>query len=103
MQISTNGLISLGEPFDFHIHEDIPRFSPPYVPLIAPFWADFNFRDAGAIYYRETDDPAVLKLAEERTGFSPTMAVVVTWFQSQLLGQQSVVCYSNTEKPSSAN
>ena len=84
----------MGEPFSLYIREDFPRTTPPYVPLIAPFWTDFNFRDSGAIFYRMTSEAAVLNLAEEKinvSGFVPTLAVVITWFQSTLLGSIKMV------------
>ncbi len=96
LQISTNGLVSFGESFDLQNLESFPRRTPPYVPVIAPFWADFNFRDSGAIFYRVTQDPAVLNSAEHKIatpGFSPTLAVVITWFQGELQRNSgSVVC-----------
>ena len=93
LQISTNGVISFEEGFDSYniIVTQFPKIAS--IPLIAPLWADFNFRDAGTIYYRETTDvnilDAVVEYIEDRNKnydeFRPTMAVVVTWFQSKVL------------------
>lgn len=104
MQISTNGLIS----FDGNINQfrsyavsSFPRRSPPYLSLMAPLWADFNFRDYGTIFYRvATDDKTleavtsiIMNLNSNYSKFRPTMAVVVTWFQSRFLRSEAEVSY----------
>lgn len=104
VQISTNGLIS----FDRNISQfrsytvaSFPRRSPPYLPLIAPLWADFNFRDSGIIYYRLATDRNTLEavadvitsLNPNYSEFRPTLAVVVTWFQSKFLRSEVEVSY----------
>ena len=78
-----------------------PRRGHPYLALIAPLWADFNFRDYGTIFYRLATDNRTLEfvadvLTFERTipnylQFRPTLAVVITWFQSRPLGSQDEV------------
>lgn len=76
-----------------------PRSTAPFVPLIAPFWEDFNFRDTGTIFYRVTTDSSMLDtlaevVARESTlyaNFRPTLAIFVTWFQSKLLQTDTVV------------
>ena len=106
LKISTNGVISFNHSFDLYYENnvDFPKTTPPYVPLIAPFWSDFNFRDSGALFYRnrtDTEDPTLLQLVADRIGiseFSPSLAVVVTWFQSQLLGSRAVVSSSCTDR-----
>lgn len=98
-QISTNGLVSFESAFKLHIPTSFPRRTGPFVPLIAPLWADFNFRDAGRIYYRVTNDSSTLDTVAEAisgkndlyTEYKPTLAVVVTWFQSQPLGTDTAV------------
>ena len=87
--------------FNFYIvtrlsHDD---FSPPmdFPPLIAPFWADYSFRDAGTIYYRAVNDNATLSYAAQKItnanvafeGYTPTSAVIVTWFQSKVFRLES--------------
>ena len=94
LQISTNGLLSFEEGFDSYIAAQFLS-----VPIIAPLWADFNFRDAGTIYYRVTTDDSILDAVVEYIGdrnknydeFRPTMAVVVTWFQSKVLRIEETV------------
>lgn len=84
-QVSTNGLLSFEKGFDSYIISQFPRTASPSIPLIAPLWADFNFRDAGTLYYRVTTDASILDaVVEDRNEiygeYRPTMAVVVTWF-----------------------
>ena len=70
----------------------------PY-PMIAPLWADFNFRDQGTIYYRVTNDSKTLSEIVERIArhnsnyaeYVPTEAVIVTWFQSRLFESRNMV------------
>ena len=60
-------------------------------PMIAALWANFMFDMTGAVYYRVSNDPDTLNqvvsmitdLNPKLTGYSPTMAVIVTWFRSQ--------------------
>ena len=61
--------------------------------MVAPLWADFNFREEGALYYRVTNDSNTLNAISERiakqnsnyAAFEPAEAVIVTWFQSSIL------------------
>ncbi len=102
MQISTNGLISFDRNFSqfrSYTVSPFPRTSSPYLPLIAPLWADFNFRDSGIIYYRLATDENTLEavadviasLNSDYSQFTPTLAVVVTWFQSKFLRSEAEV------------
>ena len=84
--------------FDSHIVTFLPRREVPFnPPLIAPFWADYSFRESGTIYYRVVNDSATLndvaqKIANASVafrGYTPTSAVVVTWFQSKVFRLQS--------------
>ena len=98
-QISTNGFISFQDRWDFYIVERFPREIAPFLPLIAPLWADFNFRDSGTIFYRVATDAATLNQVTDAlcarntlyADFRPTLAVVVTWFQGELLRSSTVV------------
>ena len=93
LKVSTNGFISFGgeittDPFN------VRPFSSRTLnfPMIAPLWADFNFREDGTIYFRATNKSDILKDASERiarhdsnyTGYVPREAVIVTWFQSRV-------------------
>ena len=59
--------------------------------MIATLWAGFMFDMTGAVYSRVTNDPDTLSqvvsmmtdLNPKLSSYSPTMAVVVTWFRSQ--------------------
>ena len=100
-QVSTNGFISFGSEVQFnsYIVEAFPRQSNSLPPVIAPLWADFSFRDRGALFYRTTRDRDVLetvskKLAGQNSAYSlyrPTEAVVVTWFEGSILTTESQV------------
>ena len=59
-----------------------PFISPP---LIAPFWADFDLRRGGSVFYRQTTDADILQqisLSVSQIGdlqFTPTLAFIATW------------------------
>ena len=88
-QISTNGFISFESPPDTL---RITSFSASTIPLVATLWADFDFRESGAVYHRVSQDPYILKraasviAAENRdlSSFNPTLCVIVTWTQAVL-------------------
>lgn len=71
--------------------------------MIAPLWADFNFREKGTVYYRVANDSNTLDAIADRiaresisadyTTFKPTEAVIVTWFQSRVFQSDIVVKY----------
>lgn len=115
IQISTNGLILFDNVTQFQSNivnsNSIPRMNPPFFPYIAPLWADFNFRDFGTVFYRVATDnttlDAVISIFRNITngnynGFRPTLAIVVTWFQSKIVRSElEVSCelmltYNNT-------
>ena len=88
MQVSTNGLLSFEYEFT-----DYRACAPPcsLVPIVAPMWVDLDFSHRGHIYYRASQDTALLEevagmIAEVNGGlgdFHPTLAVVVTWFEAR--------------------
>ena len=98
-QVSTNGLISFESSFDSFAPTPLPRGVPPFIPLIAPLWADFDFRESGNIFYRVSSDNSLLEaivmaMALENSAymdFRPTLAVVITWFQSQLFTREDIL------------
>ncbi len=63
-------------------------------PVIAPLWADLDFRFRGRIYYRKTQDSGILEQVVDMiadmnpglSGYQPTLAVIVTWFEDGTLG-----------------
>ena len=94
-QASTNGFISFEHEIDLNSFavRSFPRPGSSLSPMIAPLWADFNFRDGGTLFYRVTNEPEILgsltnKLIEHNSAYMsyrPTEAVIVTWFQGRLL------------------
>lgn len=73
--------------FDIPFTRGFPsRFPTDFIPpLIAPFWADAQGEN---ISFRETNDTEVLSRAQDEvqtyfniSGFIPTYAVIVTWFE----------------------
>ena len=93
-QVSTNGYLSFEAPPEVHHHA---LFNSILIPLIAPFWSDFDFRISGTVYYRTSQDSMLLsEIAEavvssnpEFDGFQPTSCVVVTWSQASLFSEVS--------------
>ena len=81
--------------FDSYIVTRLPDIDLP--PLIAPFWADYSFRDAGTLYYRVIYDNTTLSYVAQKItnanvafrGYTPTSAVIVTWFQSKVFRLRS--------------
>ena len=107
MQISTNGFISVEGDFitdSFEVMNFPRRDANSIFPMIAPLWADFNFREEGRIFYRVVNDNSTLTAIAERiashnhnyTDYAPTEAVIVTWFQSRLF-ERDVLVRSNQE------
>ena len=77
----------------------LPISDDPFTPLIAPLWADFDFRENGNIFYRVSKDCSLLEAVAEAVAlenpayinFRPKLAVVVTWFQSHFFTREDVV------------
>ena len=99
--MSTNGFISVEGDFNTDSFEvrNFPREGSSVFPVIAPLWADFNFREEGILYYRVTsDNTTLISIAERIAGhnsyysdFRPTEAVIITWFQSRLFESDFMV------------
>lgn len=93
LQISTNGFISFESPPSVL---RISSFSVSPVPVIAPLWSDFDFREAGFVYYRTSQDEVLLnqvagkisKRKPEFSGYHPTLCVIVTWSQTLLFSTE---------------
>ena len=66
------------------------------MPLIAPVWIDLLFSDYGLLYYRVSQDPDTLERVKGMitevnpmlSGYQPTLAVIVTWFDATPLFRQ---------------
>ena len=99
MQVSTNGIISFVSGFDDYEPTSLPRGEHPFTPLIAPLWADFDFRESGTIFYRVTTNGSLLEalvvdIALQNSAymdFTPTVAVVATWLEAKFLSKQETV------------
>ena len=97
MQISTNGVISFQSEFTNFLISSFPSSS---VPLIAPLWADFDFRSRGNVFYRIAEDETSLVRARETivrananfTKYYPSLCVIVTWSEATLFN-----LFSNNE------
>ena len=68
-------------------------------PIIAPLWAEFDFRDAGFIYYRMSQDMDLLSYANtiffsdvnsSLSVFQPKLCIVVTWLSAILFSRDSI-------------
>ena len=89
LQISTNGLVSFQSPFSSFNPSSFP-ITP--VPVIAPLWADFDFRETGTVYYRVSTDEATLARVSRMINdsnpdfheFIPSLCAVVTWSEATL-------------------
>lgn len=83
MQVTSNGVVSLGGEF---IHDQLYGNLPfGSIPLIAPFWTDIDTNNTGEVLYRFT---ANLTLINEVTSyindafnseFSTEMLFIATW------------------------
>ncbi len=86
-------MISFQEGFGEFRVSQLPRLSISAVPIIAPLWGDYNFRQGGSVVYRLTDDNATLERARELivennpsfNDFSTSLCVIVTWVDAVLL------------------
>ena len=86
MQIYEDGIISLGNRYFYGRSFPMP-LSNLSQHVIAPFWADVDFKNIGNIFYRQTSEPSLLARAtrEVRSTF-PTSSnttiknlLIVTW------------------------
>ena len=67
--------------------------------MIAPLWADFDFREHGTIYHRVENDTIIMDEISQRIAvanelhedYMPKEAVIVTWFQSRLFEDPTTV------------
>lgn len=80
--MSTNGILSFGSSFTSFQPTPLPFVSPP---LIAPFWADFDLRKGGNVFYRQTTQSDILQQIAiipsqiSEFQFVPTLAFIATW------------------------
>ncbi len=73
-------------------HFRVASFPASTITLVAPLWADFDFRDSGSVYHRVSQDDYILDQAASKiaavnpdfVGYRPTLCVIVTWSQAVL-------------------
>ena len=77
-QINDNGVISFDSRYNVRTPQSLPLSSTDRI--IAPYWADVDFRASGDIYYRQTTDPSLLARAtsEIRSALPSSQNVTIT-------------------------
>ena len=81
MQVSTNGVVSFGDPFT---DPPFPLLSTSVI-LIAPFWDDYNVEIGGQILFRLSDNQTLFNQVGSiindtlEYDFTPMMLFIVTW------------------------
>jgi len=84
MQVNSNGILSFWQPFSSSFIRQFPLFT---VPLIAPYWENFDLRRGGNIFYRQTSNTTLLQRVQNQLqesfppagDFSPTRLFIATW------------------------
>jgi len=84
MQVNTNGILSFRQPFSSSFIRQFPLLT---VPLIAPYWENFDLRRGGNIFYRQTSNTTLLQRVQNQLqesfpsagDFSPTRLFIATW------------------------
>ncbi|XP_069474234.1 sushi, nidogen and EGF-like domain-containing protein 1 isoform X2 [Ambystoma mexicanum] len=92
LYVNNNGILSF--------LREVSQFTPVAFPIskdrrvVAAFWADVDNRQAGEVYYRESNDPDILKRATEDIRqhfpelpqFSAQWVFIATWFGVTFFG-----------------
>ncbi|XP_039896049.1 sushi, nidogen and EGF-like domain-containing protein 1 isoform X2 [Simochromis diagramma] len=95
LYVNNNGLVSF--------LREVSQFTPVAFPIagdrrvVAPFWADVDNRRAGTVFYRESQDPVILRKASgdvrtyfsEFPNFNATWVHISTWHQVTFFGGNS--------------
>lgn len=89
-QVSTNGFVSFGPSTPNSLY--MSSFPASTIPLVAPLWADFDFRISGSVYHRVSQDDYILDKAasliasrnQDFVDYRPTLCVIVTWLKAVL-------------------
>lgn len=89
LQVSSNGVILLGEQASSFSPEQEPEAFPAPAPgILAPFWAhaDYSSNGAGDVYYRVSESTVLLQRAVQditqaysQAAANPSKLVIVTW------------------------
>ena len=89
--MNSNGDISFGQPWSSFR----PQPFPQPVPVIAPFWADFDLTcgDGDVLYRQTTSNSTRAKVASDiqshlslQNAFDPTLVVIATWNETDYYG-----------------
>ncbi|XP_066454549.1 sushi, nidogen and EGF-like domain-containing protein 1 isoform X1 [Eleutherodactylus coqui] len=92
LYVNNNGVVSF--------LREVSQFTPVAFPIsgdrrvVAAFWADVDNRKGGDVFYRETEDPRILSLANqdiqtyfpELSDFSATWIFIATWYRVTFYG-----------------
>ena len=86
IQVNSVGVLSVDSP----VTSANPQPFPGSQRVIAPYWAPVNLSRGGQVYYRVTNDSALLEQAQEhilelfpdlQDLFEPLQLLVVTWYK----------------------
>ncbi|XP_076436246.1 sushi domain-containing protein 2-like [Babylonia areolata] len=87
--VNNNGVITFLKELKTYRPADFPLDEAPLneTPLIAPYWADVDVNVGGQVYYRQTQDPAILERASKDVHmyspayhkFRATWVFIATW------------------------
>uniref|UniRef100_A0A8V0X6J7 NIDO domain-containing protein n=1 Tax=Gallus gallus TaxID=9031 RepID=A0A8V0X6J7_CHICK len=84
LYVNNNGVISFDTPVKQYTPDPFPLADGR--PFVAPYWGDVDNVLGGEIFYRQTTDPALLKLITQHINqyfpsipFTATWAFVATW------------------------
>ena len=98
--MNVNGEVSFGQPWN----SNLPQPFPQPVPIIAPFWAEFQFYCGdGDVLYRQTTSSSIrAKVASDikshlslHKSFDPSLVVIVTWNETHYVEYYDYNCYDN--------
>ncbi|XP_013417624.1 sushi, nidogen and EGF-like domain-containing protein 1 [Lingula anatina] len=90
LYVNTNGAVS----FKKGIRQYTPEAFPLNDTMLTPFWADVDTRNWGQIYFRETQDPALLLRASKEIqdiflthmDFTARSLYITTWYDVTYYG-----------------
>lgn len=85
IQVGDNGIISFVNSYNSYTPSPLPRYGSRFV---APYWADVDLTATGQVFYRQTNDTALLAASnrEIRAAFPSSQDInftnlfIVTWY-----------------------
>ena len=80
--MNNNGLLSFGTSVSMYTPRSFPLSDDHR--LVAPYWADVDTRKSGTVWFRETNNAAILsrisrEIMLDGVNFQPNIALIVTW------------------------